>query len=363
MTVIPTLGKVPMHRTIYRSRTPILAVAASALILASCSTDTESASGEVATRDRAGTLYTVTDTVVTATFDAAGSATAIRSSTLSTRIMGSVMEVLVLEGDQVAAGQPLLRIDARDLAAKESQVAASIAEAEAMHADAVIQAGRIRALYADSAATRAQLDAAETGLARASAGLRAARGAGAELAAVSTYSVIRAPFAGQVTRRFVDPGAFAAPGAPLVTVQDGSRLRITASVTPDVARRLRRGQVVQASVEGVPVPATVEGVVPASAGNLYTVNAIIPNARRNMLPGSTATLSLATGMRTTLVVPMNAVTRAGDLAGVTIRTAQGDEMRWVRLGVASGNVVEVTAGLRAGDRVVIPPQDTLAGRK
>ena len=46
-----------------------------------------------------------------------------------------------------------------------------------MHRDAIAQANRIRALYADSAATRAQLDAAETGLARAKAGLAQPRGA------------------------------------------------------------------------------------------------------------------------------------------------------------------------------------------
>ena len=82
-----------------------------------------------------------------------------------------------------------------------------------MQADAEVQAGRIRALYADSAATRAQLDQAETGLARADGrAWPAARGMAAELAATASYAEVRAPFAGVVTRRFVDPGSFAAPG-------------------------------------------------------------------------------------------------------------------------------------------------------
>jgi RND family efflux transporter MFP subunit len=258
----------------------------------------------------------------------------------------------------VGTGQVLARVDARDVAAKEAQVSASIADAEAQRRDAATQAGRIRALYADSAATRAQLDAVETGLARADAGVRAAHAAAAEVGAMSAYSVIRAPFAGTVTHRFVDPGSFAAPGAPLVTVQDGSRLRVTASATPDVARTLQRGAALRATIEGATVDARVEGVVPANAGNLYTINALVANPGGSILPGSTATLLLPQGEQTVRVVPLRAVTRSGDLTGVTVRTREGDTVRWVRLGDTIGDMVVVSAGLRAGDQIVVPPAAT-----
>ena len=308
----------------------------------------------VATPRLAGSVYTVRDTTLEAVFEASGVASPLRQAMLSTKLTGTVLDVHVREGDMVAAGQPLVRLDARDLAAKQAQIAASIDEAEAMRRDATTQANRIRALYADSAATRVQLDASETGLARAEASARAAHAASAELQAVSAYAVIRAPFAGVVTKRFVDPGAFAAPGAPLVAVQDGRQLRISANVTPDAARAARRGQSIDATVEGRPVRATIEGVVPV-AGNLYAINAIVANAGGAILPGSAATLRLRLGKRPALVVPASAVTREGDLTGVTVRTAQGDETRWVRLGTAAGAVVEVNAGLRAGDEVVVPP--------
>jgi RND family efflux transporter MFP subunit len=224
-----------------------------------------------------------------------------------------------------------------------------------MHRDALTQANRIRALYADSVATRAQLDAAETGLARAQAGLEAARAVASELSAVGSYAVIRAPFLGVVTKRFVDAGAFAAPGAPLVAIQDVSTLRITANATPEVARRVHRGQKLMATIEGAPLSATVEGVVPSLAGNMYTINALVPNGNGALLAGSTATLALPTGSRVALVVPAAAIAHEGDLTGVTLRTAGGDERRWVRLGWSNGVVTEVTAGLHAGDQVVLPP--------
>lgn len=332
------------------------------LAIAAACTPSEPKTAEAAPVRLPGTVYTLKDTIVQAAFAADGVAEPLRQATLSTRLMGTVLSVLVKEGDAVVAGQPLARIDARDLSAKQAQVSASIADAEAARRDAATQAGRIRALYADSAATRAQLDAVETGLARADAGVHAAQASAAEVSAMREYSVVRAPFAGIVTRRFVDPGAFATPGAPLMTVQDGTQLRIRASTTPDIARGVRPGQMLTVTIEGFATAARVEGVIPAGAGNLYTINALIANAGRTILPGSTATLSLPQGERTTLVVPLRAVSRSGDLTGVTVRMAEGDQTRWVRLGRTMGDIVEVSSGLRAGDQVVVPMSDSPAVR-
>jgi RND family efflux transporter MFP subunit len=211
--------------------------------------------------------------------------------------MGTVTDVLVREGDRVAAGQVLVRIDARDLSAKSAQVAASVAEAEALHRDAIVQANRIRALYADSAATHAQLDAARNRTGARQGGTPGRTGGGVRARSGQLILERACPFAGMVTKRFVDRGAFATPGAPLVAMQDVSTLRISASTTPDVARGLHRGQTLTALVERTPVGVTIEGVVPAVAGSLYTVNALVPNPDATLLAGSRATLTLPTGQR------------------------------------------------------------------
>ena len=306
-----------------------------------------------------GTTYLVADSTIQATLDAAGTAQPIAEATLSTKLMGTVTSVLVHEGDYVSAGQPLVHIDARDLIARDAQVQASIASARAMQADAETQARRMRALYADSAATRAQLDAAETGLARANAGVQAAEAGAGELAATRAYADIRAPFAGVVTKRFVDPGAFAAPGAPLITVQDVSRLRVSASAAPADARRVARGDHLAATIEDTVVRAIVEGVVP-SAGNIYTINAIVENPGRRLVADGAASLALPLGLRHAVLVPAAAVRHEGDLTGVVVRTAEGDALRWVRLGSTRGAMIEVISGLAAGTTIVVPPTVTAA---
>lgn len=295
---------------------------------------------------------TVKDTVIPSILDATGTAEPVQRATLSTKLMGTVTAVLVREGDRVRRGQPLVTIDQRDIDAKAGQASAAVSAAEAVRADAEVQAKRMRSLFADSAATRAQLDAAETGLARAVAGAQQARAAAAELTAVAGYARITAPFDGVVTRRFVDPGAFAAPGAPLVSVEDGSRLRVAVSAAPQAVRTLRRGDRLAAAIESRPADATVEGVVPV-AGAVYTVNAIVDNAAGQFLPGSAASLALPQGSRHALLVPESAVVRQGDLAGVRVRSGAVAELRWVRLGARLGGSVEVLSGLRPGDQVLL----------
>lgn len=166
------------------------------------------------------------------------------------------------------------------------------------------------------------------------------------------YSVVRAPFNGTVVSRLADPGSFATPGAPLLVVQDASRLRVSASASPNAVRGLRRGQVLDISIEGVSATAVVEGVIPAQGGSLYTVNALVENADGRHLAGSAATLSIPTAARAALVVPASALVRQGDLTGVYLAGDEGSRVRWVRPGRSFADSVEVLAGLKDGDQVV-----------
>lgn len=345
------------------SRAPMqLAAAASAVTLLACGETSHETPASVAPPQVAGTPLVVRDTTLTRSFDAPGVAEPVQQATLSTKLMGTVLSVRVHAGDHVTPGQELLTLDARDLAAKSAQVSAAIADAEAQRDAAATHAARFRALYADSAATRAQFDAAETGLARAEAGVRAARAGAAELDAVRSYAAVRAPFAGQVTMRMVDPGAFAAPGAPLLTVQDASRLRITVTAPGDVAAAITARQSLRARIDGREVTAVVEGVVPAGAGNLFTINALVANRDGALRAGSAAVLALPMGARSGVMIPAAALVHEGDLTGVVVRRGGRDDRRWVRVSEEQGGRVEVTSGLAAGDTIIVPDAASGAAR-
>ncbi|HSJ32037.1 MAG TPA: efflux RND transporter periplasmic adaptor subunit [Longimicrobiales bacterium] len=329
------------------------AAVAGVALLAGCASDHETVQPAEQAAAQQGVELVVTAAPRISHLNAAGVVEPLAEATLSTKLMGAVTAVLVQEGDVVASGQPLLRIDARDLNAQRARVEAGQAEAQAVLHEAELHVARMRALYEDDAAPRAQLDAAETGYNRALAGVAAARAGAAELAAVSSYAEVRSPFAGTVVRRMVDRGSFAAPGAPLLVVQDTRRLRVSVSAPPDAVRGLARGAEVTAVIEGEAVPAIIEGVVPGAAG-LFTVNAIVDNSASLLPATGAATLALPQDMRTTILIPVHAVRRQGDLTGVQLLRDDAVITRWVRLGVELGDSVEVVSGLRNGDRILVP---------
>lgn len=323
-----------------------------ALAFAACQPKSPAAPLPAANVAPTRTVLVVHDTTIGTALEASGTAAPVREATLGTRLMGSVTEVLVHEGQRVRQGDVLARIDARDVNAKGMQAAAGLAQAEAMYENARIQTSRLRALYADSAAPKAQLDDAESGLARAEAGVHAARGAAAEVDAVRSYAEIRAPFDGVIVKRYVDPGAFVAPGAPMIGIEDASRIRLSVTVAPSDARGIVSGTRLVARIEAQPARAIVEGVVPAAGNALYTINALIDNASGHFLAGGSGTLLLPRPSRSGILLPVAGLVREGDLTGVYVRGANGiAALRWLQVARADGDRVEVLSGLRAGETV------------
>ncbi len=337
-------------------RSALLVLLAVPTFVACTSAESEHAtSSAVVTIDAAGLRdVRVIDTLLPDMNEAVGTAAPLLNSTLSTKLMATVSAVHVQVGDVVRQGQLLVTLDVRDIDARAVQASGNLLAAEAMLAEAELNAARMRALFADSAAPRAQVDAAEAALSRAKAGVAGARGGVAEAAANRDYGAVRAPFAGVITQRMVDPGAFAAPGAPLVVVQQSGTLRVSALVPPAAALDVRRGTSISVSIEGVDATGTVEGVVAAPSGGLFTVNVLVRNADGLLPPGGSATLLLPGAERAVRLIPRSAIVREGDLAGVRVRTDGGVERRWVRLGRNRGEFVEVLSGVNAGDVVLVP---------
>ena len=299
-------------------------------------------------------ILVLRDTLVPDDVEAPATTEPVLSAVLSTKLMGRVMEVRVREGDVVAAGAVLVRLDDRDLAARREQADAGVRAADAAHNEARLQADRLRSLFADSAAPRAHLDAAEAGLVRAEQAVRGARAMAAEVEALTDYAEVRAPFGGVIVQSLVDPGAFVAPGMPLVRIEDPSRLRVVAGVPPSTASAVHRGSRVGVSIEGTSITGTVEGVVPVSGAALVNVQVLVGNASRRFSSGSAATVSVPGAPRKALLVPLTALVRNGDLAGVRVSVGGRPVTRWVRLGRERAGAVEVLSGLKAGDSIVVP---------
>ena len=139
-----------------------------------------------------------------------------------------------------------------------------------------------------------------------------------------------------ITKRFVDPGAFAAPGSPLLSMQDGRRLRITANATPGRRARPSARPAHRGNDRGNSGERDHRRRRSARRETSTRSTRSSTNAANGALPGSTATLVASARRRARARRSASALIRQGDLTGVTLRTAQGDETRWIRLGAHDG---------------------------
>ncbi|HEU4952212.1 MAG TPA: efflux RND transporter periplasmic adaptor subunit [Holophagaceae bacterium] len=268
---------------------------------------------------------------------------------IASRYAASVKAVLVREGDAVRAGQLLVQLDDADLRGGRDAARAALDAAQAQQA-------RIAALFRQQAATQAELDQANTQLAQARAGLAGAQGA-------LGYTELRAPFSGTVRSRAADPGAFAGPGQPLMTV-DGGGLELRAALTDTEAAGLRPGQTLAFEADGragtAKLLALASGADPLTHRRDLRAAVLTP---KDLRPGAFARIQVkAGGNAATLWLPESALVRRGGLSGVFVVEDGRAVLRWLSLGERRDGRVEVRAGLKADEPVVDQPGDLKDGQ-
>ena len=289
---------------------------------------------------------------------------AVRRSDLSAQTAGRVTAVEVDVNDRVAAGAVLLRISAVEQDAGVNAARAQLRAAEASAAEAEQNYRRFAALASGQFVSKAQIDQARAARDSAAAARDAARAVVAQAAQQSAYTVVRAPFAGVVASRDVEPGETVAPGQPLMRVYEPRELRIEVAVPQTRAEAIRRDPRARVVLPGgrEVVPAEVT-VFPAADAASHSVNVRVrlPDLDPLPAPGTTAKVVFdadahgGPAVSAPVRIPASAVAQRGELSVVYVK--QGDRLllRQLRLGARVGDEVEVISGLKAGDVVARDP--------
>jgi RND family efflux transporter MFP subunit len=326
-------------------------------------------------------------------FETGGAIRARTTATLVSRIVAEVREVTVRPGDRVRAGQVLIRLDGRDLQANAAQAEAATAAAdEAVRAATTARDGaeanlalatathrRIAELRAKNSATPHELDqavnglrgaesqtlGAKAGIAQAEAGAAAAR-AGLRAASVAaSWAAITAPFDGVVTEKMVEPGNMAAPGVPLMTVEDTRGFRLEVRVDESRLGEIDQAQPVEVRLDSPAGEGALSGRIDevaratAPGSHAYLLKIALPENGR-LRSGMFGRARFAGPDRQALVVPEAALVRRGQLATVFVVGADNRaRLRMVNAAQAAAGLVEVSAGLDAGESIVVDPPPTL----
>jgi multidrug efflux pump subunit AcrA (membrane-fusion protein) len=321
------------------------------------------------------------------------------STTLSSKIVGRVLAMYVGEGSEVQAGQVLVQLDDSDIAAQVRRAEAGVREAES----AIPEVDRaIAAANAARAAAEAQRDLAAATLSRyqrllerksvapqeydqvvarhkaavaeveraaaevqvlraktqqAQAHIETARAELASVRVMQGYAKIAAPISGVVAVKHADVGSLAAPGAPLLTLEDSRRYWLEVAVPESQSAGIRRGQSLPVQVEaaGISTPAVVSEIIPSADPTTRTtqVRLDLPASPR-LRSGLFGQAWVPVGRRRAIQVVREAIVERGQLQGVYVIGQDNiARFRLVRTGATAHGAVEILSGLTGGEPVVV----------
>lgn len=290
---------------------------------------------------------------------AVGTLRAVRGVDVTTEIAGLVRSLEFKSGDEVKAGQVLAQLNAdSDVALLHSL------EAAAELASTVYE--RDKAQLAAEVISKAQVDT--------DAGdLKSKRAQVAQQAALVAKKTIRAPFAGKLGISTVNPGQYLNAGDKLVTLQQIDPIYIDFNLPQQQLPQISIGQKVALLVDaykGATFEGKVNAINPKVDANTRNVQieATVPNARRQLLPGMFATVKVNSGdEQRYLTLPQTAITYNpyGDTVFVVKPSDKKDEKGnpiltaqqvFVTTGPTRGDQVAIVKGVEAGAQVVTSGQ-------
>ncbi len=323
--------------------------------------------------------------------NASGYVVAQRKAAVASKATGRLEWLGVEEGSRVKAGQILARLENRDALASRDQAAANLATAKssleqvkAELNDASQAFRRTEQLLKQGIVAQAESDAAEArfkkgkaGVAGAESNIRAAAAAlqGAEVAV--EYTLIRAPFDAVVLTKNADVGDIVTPlgaaanaKAAVVTIADMDSLQVEADVSESNLARVKSGQPCEILLDALPelrLRGEVHTIMPTadrSKGSVMVKVKFLDREAR-VLPEMSAKVAFLERQarpdeqRPRTAVPAAAVVQRGGRSVVyLVKGVEAMEVV-VTLGAKIGELVEVTSGVKAGDKIVSKPLEKL----
>ena len=267
---------------------------------------------------------------------------------IEAKVNARIEALLVAPGQMVKAGELIAQLDSREIQAKLDQ-------ALALREQSTRDLARSRELFDKKITTQADFDAVQ-------ARARVAEGATREMETMLGYTKIVAPFDGIVTRKLTDVGDLAAPGKPIIEMEDPRALRFEADVPEALIGHVKIGAkfLVQVAEGVAPIEGTVVEIAPVAdpASRTFLVKLDLP-AAEGARSGQFGRVWVQTGETKSIRVPASAIMVRGQMECVFVIANQHAQLRIVRTGKRTGSEAEILSGLSSGEHVVSEGAESL----
>jgi RND family efflux transporter MFP subunit len=288
---------------------------------------------------------------------AVGTIRSVHETTIASKLLARVVEVNLKAGQNVHAGDVLVRLDDTDLRARLQQAKAAVASADAIHAQAVSDERRAAQLRKNNVVSQQEYEKNVTAVTSSAADLLRAQEAVKEMQAMLDWATVRSPLDGIVTDKKIDVGDMVTPGQVLLTLFDPKQMQLVASVRESLAYKLQVGQKIGVQVEVLKkiCSGTVSEVVPEaqSASRTFQVKVTGP-CPVGIYTGMFGRILIPLEEEQVLVIPRRAVRKVGQLELVDVIENGHVNQRAIRTGRSIEDNVEVLSGLSENEEVVVP---------
>lgn len=321
-------------------------------------------------------VITIQPERVTITTELAGRTSAYLMAEVRPQVGGIIQKRLFTEGSNVKAGEVLYQIDQSSFQAAYASAKAALARAEANVTPLRLKVERYKQLIETDAVSRQSYDELTASLMQAQAEVEGA-GAALEAAHINmTYTSVAAPISGRIGRSSVTVGALVTANQPnaLATIQQLDPVYVDVAQSSANLLRLRQsiesGKLKHDSKSSAVVRLILEDgssyphtgtlkfsdvTVDPSTGSV-TLRTVFPNPSLTLLPGMYVRALIEEGVNEqAILVPQRGVTRdsKGDPTAMVVDSSDKVEMRVLKVERAIGDKWLVSAGLGAGDRVIL----------
>lgn len=287
-----------------------------------------------------------------------GTVEAVNRATMSAQTSGRIAEVYFDVDDYVEAGEAIVRFTNTEQQAALASAEAALSEAIARQKQADEDFRRVEGLFNSGSSSKREYDQATAARDAAVARVAAARSAIATAEQQLEYTLVRAPYPGIVTERFVEVGESIAVGQPLMSGLSLESLRVVVDIPQDVAAKVREHQAAFVFTDADRVPAAKLTIFPFadSTSNTFTVRIELPPGQFDLYPGMFVKAAFVVGDEERLLVARSALIRRSEVSGVYVVNDDNEvRFRQVRVGGVFDDRVEILAGLAEGERVAVDP--------
>jgi RND family efflux transporter MFP subunit len=292
------------------------------------------------------------------TEEAVGTLKASSRTAVSSKLLAAIRTISVTAGDEVTAGQEIVRLDDQEFLTRLDQAKQALAATVARRSEAEKQYARLRELVNQNVVSRTEYDRVSRDLQVAQAEELQAQQAVSEAEVMLSYTTILAPKSGRIVDRLAEPGDMARPGEPLLVLYDATSLRLEAPVMEHRALELNPGDQLQVYVDALQKEflATVDEIVPQAdaLSRSFLVKASLPRSD-DLYEGLFGRLRIPAGNRRHLCLATDAVVKIGQLEFVDVvlpdKTIERRLIKSGQLGMPGHQ--EVLSGLEAGDQVIL----------